>query len=275
MENFVCSVNTHLTTRQENERLKGIMARIESYDVVVSPPLSFTPRQLSNSNYLFQDSNNEHLDKITKQYSTMFDLCSPMKGVIGVAQGRHLFMEGDLKFKDNLGKSDVHCFLLTDILLVCKTIAKKGQGTLKVIRQPFLTDRLIVKHKDNILYCVYLNEFQIAVAAFTLQCTEAKSWYEAMNKAKHIYSRLKQGSNWEGYNLRHTNSGSFNNADTLSIKKSPINSSIGSRVSSLNNSHSGSVELNDSRNVSIDFEKTNSLSSDEGSFMSMEDVLRM
>lgn len=248
VENFVCSVNTHLTTRQENERLKGIMARIESYDVV--------------------DSNNEHLDKITKQYSTMFDLCSPMKGVIGVAQGRHLFMEGDLKFKDNLGKSDVHCFLLTDILLVCKTIAKKGQGTLKVIRQPFLTDRLIVKHKDNILYCVYLNEFQIAVAAFTLQCTEAKSWYEAMNKAKHIYSRLKQGSNWEGYNLRHTNSGSFNNADTLSIKKSPINSSIGSRVSSLNNSHSGSVELNDSRNVSIDFEKTNSLSSDEGSFMS-------
>lgn len=35
MENFVCSVNSHLTTRQENERLKGIMARIESYDVVV------------------------------------------------------------------------------------------------------------------------------------------------------------------------------------------------------------------------------------------------
>lgn len=35
VENFVCSVNAHLTTRQENERLKGIMARIESYDVVV------------------------------------------------------------------------------------------------------------------------------------------------------------------------------------------------------------------------------------------------
>lgn len=35
VEEFVCSVNTHLTTRQEYERLKGIMARIESYDVVV------------------------------------------------------------------------------------------------------------------------------------------------------------------------------------------------------------------------------------------------
>lgn len=36
VEHFVFGVNTHLTMRQENERLKGIMARIESYDVVVS-----------------------------------------------------------------------------------------------------------------------------------------------------------------------------------------------------------------------------------------------
>lgn len=36
MEDFVCSVNAHLTTRQENERLKGIMARIDAYDVVVN-----------------------------------------------------------------------------------------------------------------------------------------------------------------------------------------------------------------------------------------------
>lgn len=35
VDEFVCSVNSHLTTRQENERLNGLMARIESYDVVV------------------------------------------------------------------------------------------------------------------------------------------------------------------------------------------------------------------------------------------------
>lgn len=40
VEDFVCSVNAHLTTRQENERLKGIMARIEAYDVVVSVHLN-------------------------------------------------------------------------------------------------------------------------------------------------------------------------------------------------------------------------------------------
>lgn len=38
-------------------------------------------------------------------------------------------------------------------------------------------------------------------------------------------------------------------------------------VSSLNNSHSGSVELNESKTVSVDFEKTNSISSDEGSYV--------
>lgn len=29
-------------------------------------------------------------------------------------------------------KVDVHCFLLTDILLICKTTTKKGTGNLKV-----------------------------------------------------------------------------------------------------------------------------------------------
>lgn len=33
----------------------------------------------------------------------MFDLCGPMKGC-ATTQGRHLFMEGDLKFKDNINK---------------------------------------------------------------------------------------------------------------------------------------------------------------------------
>lgn len=45
---------------------------------------------------------------------------------------------------------------------------------LQVIRQPFITDRLVIKVKDNTLYSVYLNEFNVAVAAFSLQCTEAK-----------------------------------------------------------------------------------------------------
>ncbi|XP_036216592.2 serine-rich adhesin for platelets isoform X3 [Bactrocera oleae] len=245
VEHFVFSVNNHLTTRQENERLKGVMARIESYDVV--------------------DTNNEHLDKMIKQYSKMFDLCAPMKGC-PAHQVRHLFMEGDHKFKDNLGKTDVHCFLLTDMLLVCKAIAKRGLGSLKVIRQPYLTDRLVVQQSNNILNCIYLNEFQVVVTAFTLQCSEAKNWCESIKRAKMIYTRLKQGTgNWDNFRLGGGSGVSGNTVDALGVKKSPMNSSICSHVSSANNSHSGSVEWNDSRNISVDFEKTNSLSSDDGS----------
>ncbi|KAH8239036.1 hypothetical protein KR032_000103 [Drosophila birchii] len=260
VENFVGSVNNHLTMRQENERLKGVMVRIESYDVV--------------------DTNNEMLDKLIKQHSQMFDLCAPMRGCPAY-HVRHLFMEGDHKFKDNLGKSDVHCFLLTDLLLVCKTIAKRGLGALKVIRQPYLTDQLIVQlAANNTLNCVYLNEFQVATTAFTLQCTEAKNWYDALWRAKTIYQRLKRGAGGVGGaggggsgsgtvggdSFRFGGSGtSGGTADSLGVRKSPMNSSIGSHVSSANNSHSGSVEWNDSRNISVDFEKTNSVSSDEGS----------
>uniref|UniRef100_A0A6E8W1P8 DH domain-containing protein n=1 Tax=Anopheles coluzzii TaxID=1518534 RepID=A0A6E8W1P8_ANOCL len=82
VEEFVAGVNSHLTTRQESERLKGINARIDCYEVV--------------------DSNNETLDRLVKQHSIMFDLCQPMRGI---DHGRKVFVEGDLKYKDGTGKN--------------------------------------------------------------------------------------------------------------------------------------------------------------------------
>ncbi|XP_050094288.1 uncharacterized protein LOC126576987 isoform X2 [Anopheles aquasalis] len=250
VEEFVAGVNAHLTTRQESERLKGINARIDCYDVV--------------------ESNNETLERLVKQHSIMFDLCQPMRGI---DHGRKVFVEGDLKYKDSTGKMDVHCFLFTDFLLVCK---KTKSDKLKIVRQPYMTDRLIVQLKDQALYCCYLNELNMVVAAFSLQSPKAQHWHDSITKVKHIYNRMKQGafSDVRQYgniinisnscNNSTSNSNMNINNDNLSIKKSPLNSSIGSRVSSLNNSHSGSVDLNESKQVSIDFEKTNSLSSDEG-----------
>lgn len=139
---------------------------------------------------------------------------------------------------------------MTDLFLITRYFFP-----LQIVRQPYQTDRLQIKLKDNTLYCCYLNDYNLVVAAFTLQCSEAKNWHDGITKAKHIYTRLKQGSPWDGNYA----------TNTLQVKKSPLNSSIGSRVSSLNNSHSGSIELTESRNVSVDFEKTNSVSSDEGS----------
>ena len=52
-------------------------------------------------------------------------------------------MEGDLKMKEgSSSKIDVHCFLFTDMLLICKNISKKGERV-KVIRQPYIVDRLV------------------------------------------------------------------------------------------------------------------------------------
>uniref|UniRef100_A0A8W7Q0X7 DH domain-containing protein n=1 Tax=Anopheles coluzzii TaxID=1518534 RepID=A0A8W7Q0X7_ANOCL len=141
VEEFVAGVNSHLTTRQESERLKGINARIDCYEVV--------------------DSNNETLDRLVKQHSIMFDLCQPMRGI---DHGRKVFVEGDLKYKDGTGKMDVHCFLFTDFLLVCK---KNKNDKLKIVRQPYMTDRLMVQLKDQAIYCCYVNELNMVVAAFT------------------------------------------------------------------------------------------------------------
>lgn len=72
---------------------------------------------------------------------------------------------------------EVHCFLLTDMLLICKPSTKKGVATVRVIRQPYLVDRLVVSelHRETpSLAVIYKNEFDMAVAAFILQNNDAK-----------------------------------------------------------------------------------------------------
>lgn len=71
---------------------------------------------------------------------------------------------------------DVHCFLLTDVLLICKAVTKKGGGV-RVVRQPYMVDRLIVQElaRDSpSIALVYLNEFRTATAAFVLSSSEPK-----------------------------------------------------------------------------------------------------
>ena len=66
---------------------------------------------------------------------------------------------------------DVHAFLLSDMLLLCKVLTKKSHSSnpearMKVIRQPLIVDRLLVSeiNKDNQsigLALVYLNEYNV------------------------------------------------------------------------------------------------------------------
>ncbi|KAJ8918331.1 hypothetical protein NQ315_008024, partial [Exocentrus adspersus] len=267
VDEFVNNVNSSLKHRQDKERLKGIIARIESYDIV--------------------ESKDDDIDKILKKDKslTQLDLTRPMLNC-PTERKRHLLLEGDLKLKDSgTSKMEVHCFLLTDMLLVCKPSTKKGGATMRVIRQPYLVDRLVVSelHRETpSLAIIYKNEFDMAVAAFILQNNDArklKGWKDGIAKAQTLYAQAKQMSYIADESLDADYSFDYNLENEYPslqlVPRSPLaTSSRASRVSSLAHSHSGSVEMNDqssvgsvnqSRAVSIETEnRTGSISSDEG-----------
>ena len=124
--------------RQEQERLKNIIGRIDSYEPIVSVVMAGV-REVKI--YYCQETKDDELLGLLAT-SSHLDLTSPMPGC-AVGQRRHLLMEGDLKMKEgSSSKMDVHCFLFTDMLLICKNISKKGERV-KVIRQPYIVDRWV------------------------------------------------------------------------------------------------------------------------------------
>lgn len=78
----------------------------------------------------------------------------------------------------------MHAFLFSDMLLLCKVTTKKSHSSnpearMKIIRQPFIVDRLIVSEMTNNtglmgLAVIYLNEYRVVSTAFTLHSQEAK-----------------------------------------------------------------------------------------------------
>lgn len=93
-----------------------------------------------------------------------------------------------------------------------------------------MTDRLVVrlKEKENALHCLYLNDFNMVTSAFVLQSSEAKNWHDGINKARHIYMKLKKDIESVEVLPNHQISiNSINTTDNISIKKSPLGSSIG------------------------------------------------
>lgn len=137
------------------------------------------------------------MEKLLKSYSQL-DLNKPMLNC-PPERKRHLLLEGDLKLKDNntskvcftnfffctkekfvpcfFFQMEIHCFLLTDMLLVCKPSTKKGGATMRVIRQPYLVDRLVVNELNKetpSIALIYKNEFDMPIAAFILQNNDSK-----------------------------------------------------------------------------------------------------
>ncbi|XP_053210054.1 pleckstrin homology domain-containing family G member 5-like isoform X11 [Panonychus citri] len=233
VERFVCRVDACLRRRHDQERLASIVSRIESYDAF--------------------ESSNDEIEKVLKEF-TRLNLTCPMPGCLN-HRIRQLLLEGSgLKLRDSYASSklDVHCFLFTDVLLICKSVGRKGDKV-KVIRQPFLVDRIVTHElKDGSGFIViYLNEFNVASAFFTLYTTETRTWVEHIKRSQDHYREAKQQSalytaNQSSLLYRSTVDGEDEDSDFPSTALLVTNTSPRSSRSSLMRSQSGSMDISDS-----------------------------
>uniref|UniRef100_A0ABD2XIC4 DH domain-containing protein n=1 Tax=Trichogramma kaykai TaxID=54128 RepID=A0ABD2XIC4_9HYME len=280
VDGFVASVNAALRRCEDAARLLAAAARLDSYEAV--------------------ESRDEELERLIKLHSSLDLINTPMPGCPRDAL-RTLMREGDCKLKDaTSSKTEVHLLLLTDMLLVCKQSTKSkassssaaaatatgslggGGGGLKVIRQPYVVDRIRMyelKEPSN-LGMVYLNEYGTAAAALVLSVGEpkvAKLWMESIRKAQQQLAQYRQPATTSGTAAAAgvaAGGGSSGAAggetrSTLVSRqpstylgevdydideiccvaegglpcRTPRGSSRASRVSSLAHSHSGSVEM--------------------------------
>uniref|UniRef100_T1JDF7 DH domain-containing protein n=1 Tax=Strigamia maritima TaxID=126957 RepID=T1JDF7_STRMM len=252
VETFVTNVNSTLRQRHEQERLANIINKVESYDVV--------------------EAKDEEVQRLVKNHISL-DLTCPMPGCKD-DQTRQLLLEGDLKLKDAT-KMDVHCFLFTDMLLITKSLNKKGDRV-KIIRQPYVVDRLVVyEMKERTLLLVYLNEFNVATTVFALSGGgDIRHWHECIKKAKEMYSDAK-------ISVKRTPILGYLTTDDVDVDLDfPTHALLTARSprssqSSLIHSHSGSMDMSEpssgcvshGRAVSLEFAdmRASSASSDEGS----------
>ena len=244
VEQFVLSVDASLRQRHEEERLAWIASRIESYDAI--------------------DVNSDEIEKLVKEYCKLDFLLKPMIDCRR-NQMRQLMLEGsNIKLKDNLssGKIDVHLFLFTDLLLICKkSISKKTNDKVKVIRPPLLVHHIIPTimdqhHHGSTLVLIHVNEFNVAVSVYLLHMSDAKVWLEAIRKAQKRYSDAKQRAYLMQISSYTLNPGIYRTVDDddssmgeqqpmLYLSSSHFHSPRSSR-SSLLHSYSGSMEMSES-----------------------------
>nr|XP_027198898.1 uncharacterized protein LOC113793122 isoform X2 [Dermatophagoides pteronyssinus] len=227
VDRFVSGINASMSRKQEYEALSAVVSRIEIYDAI--------------------ECSNDEAEKFLKEYLDL-DLMQTMPGC-APQKIRHLYLEDTLKLKDSItNKQDVHCFLFTDVFLVCKPLNKKSSDSrMKVIRQPFIIDRLVVhelKESSGFLL-IYLNEFNVACTYMLLFTSETRNWVEQIRKAQEDYRSFKFSSVEPEHCTTYQNSYDddviYGNDHHQLFTTSPRSSSR----SSLIHSHSGSQDMND------------------------------
>ncbi|KAJ8258126.1 hypothetical protein GJAV_G00193440 [Gymnothorax javanicus] len=173
VEHFINSVDSQMRQRQEQQKLAAISSRIESYEAV--------------------EGASEEVEKILRDFSR-FDLTAAMTDT-SPEETRQLHLEGALRMKEGKeSRMDVYCFLFTDLMLITKPV--KRVEKVKVIRQPLFLQNVVCRElKDpGSFLLIYLNEFHIAVAAFSFQAnstSQGRSWVEAIYLFQNQLKKLR------------------------------------------------------------------------------------
>ncbi|KAK2151801.1 hypothetical protein LSH36_350g02025 [Paralvinella palmiformis] len=162
VDQFICQVNATVTQLE-------IMRRIESYDAVDLP-------------------NNDAVAKMVGPFSRL-DLTMPIPGT---NRTRFLLEEGTLRMNS---RTDVICFLFTDMLLITKATSKKvdvgSKVRVKVYKPPMRLDKVFIKQlNDGGFTLVYLNEYNLATTAYTFHGDQSRLWYERLRQAQADYEKL-------------------------------------------------------------------------------------
>lgn len=226
VESFVFAVDGRLRQRHELERLKSIISRIESYDPF--------------------DINNDEVEKALRPLCEL-DLTCPMPGC-GHQQSRQLLFEASgIKMRDAISSSkvDVHCFLFTDMLLVCKALGRRGDRV-RVVRPPFSVDRLVAHELREGLLLAQLGDLGLLASYCLLYTQDPRALLEHLRRAQEQYREAKAQLTCPQLGYLGGLEGDEEDYDIprgalLAAHSSPRSSSH----SSLVHSHSGSMDMSD------------------------------
>ncbi|PAV57627.1 hypothetical protein WR25_24295 [Diploscapter pachys] len=177
-------LNFELNNNDLRLQMADLMTTIDGYDVVDS-------------------------DEHYKLFGTLprLDIEAPMPGLLAPPRFRRVFHKGDLKMNDSRGKQkteQVHCFIFTDMFLICKMSGKKDK--LRIIRPPIHIARVVYHsfpEPNNGFYLCDMNEFGRPNAMYLMYTSgfdETKRWLEILHFVQNEYTRLYTEANYgQGY----------------------------------------------------------------------------
>eukprot|EP00794_Sanderia_malayensis_P014926 gene14926-16469_t len=172
VERFLNKVNSELRIRQEQKRMQNVVVRLDSY-MPVEPV-------------------NDEVEKILSDYLTLDLNCNVP--FLSAVEHRCVLMEGSFKMIEKQNRTDVYCFLFTDIFLITKP--KRNNEKFKVIKQPFRLNKIVIHPlKESGFLFIYRNEYGSLINAFVLQApiADQNKWINNIDKATRRYMNARSG----------------------------------------------------------------------------------